>query len=110
MRMIFERKMSMGKGRKIAISLLVDFLLLGVVVCCVYMLITGDMSSVYMNIYKALIIICIPSTFLVTYINTSWDKYDEEELGEKFDDEADTDFSGDAPEDNPSDNMDENKK
>lgn len=79
----------MDKGKKIAISILFDLLLLAAIVYCVYLMTTKELSHTCSNICKAIIVVCIPVMFLTTFISTSWDRYDEEKMGEDDDDDND---------------------
>lgn len=69
----------MDKGKKIA-ALIVDMLLLGITVYSAYVLAVKNPGGFKASVYTALIVICIPIGFLVTYSSVAWNKFDEKPM------------------------------
>jgi len=67
----------MSKGKKIAIAIVIDFILIAVVVYAVKNIISGHATGNYRFLYQGIIVVAIPIMFYMTYMSAAGDKYDE---------------------------------
>lgn len=67
----------MNRTKKVLISIIIDFLLLGLVVAAVFFLVKGELDNRMRNILTWGIVLCIPAGFGITCWNVIGDKYDD---------------------------------
>ena len=72
----------MNDGKKRAIIVVADILLLAAIVAAVYFMLFGNGTSDFNNLLTAIIVICIPSIFLMTFTTFAGNKYDIKEPDE----------------------------
>lgn len=79
----------MDKAKKVIITLIINLILLGIIVFSVYMMVTRELSGLKKNLFSGIIVACIPMMFLITFINTSWEKYDDKRPQDSYEDSED---------------------
>lgn len=67
----------MSKGKKLAIAIVIDFILIAAIVFAVKMIISGDATGNKRLLCQGIIVVAIPIMFYMTYMSAAGDKYDE---------------------------------
>jgi len=81
----------MTKGKKIILTLLADFLLLGLLIWSIKNMVTPDLSPTLLTISKLFIIATIPTIYVISFMTFTADKYSYENmLPDEEDTEQDT--------------------
>ncbi len=66
----------MNEGKKRILTVLFDIVLVALVVAAVYFYLFGDVSSGIKKLLTAVIVISIPTIFVISFITFSGNKYD----------------------------------
>lgn len=86
----------MSKGWKIALALIVDMLVLGLIVFAVWKLCQGNDVAWKNTLFKWMIVLAIPCMFFLTFTSFAGDKFDTLPADLQDDAEEDTEEDADA--------------